>query len=281
MPEYTSRVIRRLTLILLAVCATSASAQTIRPLATDRPTRTDTPYTVPHGWLQFEADFVTHGEFTDDSLTVTGTGVVPFNVKYGVTRRLDLEFVFVPWLRTRTDVAGLVETDDGTGPAGLRGKFNLIGNNITGAAVAVLPYAFIPTRGDNVFDSVTWGVNTPVSLAVGSSQTLSSMLGVSRVNNDEWWFTGAFCLSSALFGNLSGFLETYVSRAGFSKDADEDVTIDAGLVYLAARDWQFDAGVYYGASELTEDWRVFVGLSGRLRLVDWSGNRPPMEPDQR
>jgi len=267
--------------ILLAACATGASAQTIRPLATDRPTRTDSPYTVPHGWLQVEANIVSRGEFSDDSTTVTGTSVFPFNLKYGFTRRFDLEFVFAPWVQARTEVAGLVETDHGTGEAGLRGKFNLIGNNITGAAVAVLPFAFVPTRGDNVFDSVTWGVNTPVSLAVGEKQTLSSMLGVSRVRNDDWWFTGSFSLSSTLFGNLSGFLETYVSRAGFDKDALEDVTIDAGLVYLAARDWQVDAGVYYGASDLTEDWRVFVGLSGRFRLVDWSGNRPPMEPDQR
>ena len=253
-------------LVLGLLTARVAAAQAVRPLSTDRPDRTESPYSVPKGWLQFESDVVSHGQFDSGDETLTSTSIAPFNLKYGVTRRLDLQFVFSPWVHLHAKAPGFDETDDGAGQAGLRAKINLAGNDRGGGAAALLPFVFVPTRGDAVFDHPSWGILTPVSVAVGEDAALSSMLGAVRVDNDEWWVIGSVSLGTAIAGNLAGFLETYVARAGFDSDALDDVTVDAGLTYAPDPDWQLDTGVYYGVTDTTEHWRVFAGVSGRFSL---------------
>jgi len=50
------------TSLLATLCALDVEAQTtVRPLSTDRPDRTESPYSVPKGWLQIESDLVSHG----------------------------------------------------------------------------------------------------------------------------------------------------------------------------------------------------------------------------
>jgi hypothetical protein len=242
----------------------STAPSIIRPLATDRPDRTESPYTVPKGWLQIESDLVSRGHLESGDETIDATNVMSFNMKYGVTPRLDLQFVFSPWVRVRAQAPGLDDTDDGTGQAGLRAKINLVGNDSGEGAVALLPFVFIPTRGNAILDAATWGIVTPVSLAVSERAALSSMLGATRVNNDEWWFTASASLGTEIAGSLAGFLETYAASAGFSDGALNDVTVDAGLTFAPWDNWQLDSGAYLGVTDSTERWRVFVGASARF-----------------
>jgi hypothetical protein len=251
-------------ILLLLVCAHPASAQTIRPLSTDRPDRTESPYSVPKGWLQVESDLVTHGEFKSDEVTLTGTSIASLNVKYGITPRFDMQFLFTPWVRLHEESPETDETDEGTGQAGVRAKFNLVGNDGGYAAAALLPFVLIPTRGDPILDAATWGMLAPVAIDLGDDRAMSSMLGAMRVENDAWWVIGSLSFSTPIAGAFATFLEVYVATEGFEDDALEDVTGDFGLTYAPSDDWQFDAGVYYGLTDPTEDWRVFAGASARF-----------------
>ena len=254
--------------VILAVGADAALAQPeLRPLSTDRPDRTESPFSVPKGWFQFEADVVSHGELVNDEETLTGTSIASFNIKYGVTQRVDLQFVFSPWVRLRYQAPGMNDTDDGTGQAGVRAKINLAGNDGGDAAAALLPFVTLPTRGDPILDAATYGIVTPVALDLGNDRGMSSMIGAMRVENEEWWVIGSVSFATPVAGDLSGFLEVYVAREGFESDAAEDVTGDVGLTFAPSPDWQFDAGVYYGLTGPTEDWRVFAGASARFPLA--------------
>jgi len=266
---------RALTLAAVAVvlCAASiARAQTLlspptlRSFSTDRPDRTESPYTVPAGWLQLESDIVSRGRLESGDQTVTSTSVASFNLKYGITPRFDMQFVFSPWIQTRTESPGVNNTSDETGQAGLRVKYNLFGNASEGSAAGLLPFVLIPTRGDPVFSAATWGLLVPVTMGVTENVSLGSMLGATRVDNDEWWVIGSASLGISLTEKLGGFLETYVARAGFESDALDDVTVDAGVTFLPRDNWQLDTGVYYGLTDDTEHWRVFVGASTRFSL---------------
>lgn len=251
-----------------AVLATAppALAQTVvRPLSTDRPDRTESPYTVPHGWFQIESDIASRGRINGVDERVTSTSLLTLNMKYGVTRRMDLQMVFSPWVRIEEEVAGSVTSSrTDTGPLGLRAKFNIVGNDVAGPAFALLPYVFVPTHGDAVFDDVTFGIVTPVSIPVGENGALSAMAGVSRIDNEDTWVLASVSLGSALFGGCAGFIELYSSRNSFDTTAIDDATIDAGLTYALGENWQLDTGVYRGLVDETEDWRVFFGASGRF-----------------
>jgi hypothetical protein len=242
-----------------------AASSSERPLSTDRPDRTESAYTVPSGWVQVESDVVSWGRIDGDDERVTSTSLCTFNAKYGVTRRVDLQFVFSPWQDVETERTGLPdESDRGTGHAGLRVKFNLAGNDGDGYALALLPFATAPTRGDAILDFVTWGLLAPLSIPVGDESAVSVMAGVTRVDNEDTWASLSGSFGTAIAGDFAGFVELYLSRNSFESDAVDDATIDAGITYAPGDNWQLDAGVYRGLATETEDWRVFVGASARF-----------------
>lgn len=252
---------------MLSLLPTLTHAQ-VRPLSTDRPDRTESAYTVPRGWIQIESDVASRGRIDGDLERVTSTSVFTINAKVGVTQRIDVQVLFSPWLRVEEEIPGnnSVFSETGTGPAGLRVKFNVFGNDSEGAAFALLPFAFVPTRGDSIFDHVTWGMVTPLSIPLGDNAAFSAMLGYTRIDNEDSWVTASASLGSAIAGDFAGFVELYVSRNSFDNDAIDDATIDAGITYAPSENWQFDTGIYRGLASETEDWRVFLGASARFPL---------------
>jgi hypothetical protein len=234
-------------------------------LSTDRPDRTESPFTVPHGWFQVESDLASWGRIDGVDERVTSASLFTLNMKYGLTRRIDLQVVFSPWVDVEEEVAGsVIFNETNTGPLGLRAKINLAGNDTGGPAFALLPYVFVPTHGDAVFHRITYGIVTPLSLPLGDAAAFSAMVGVTRIDNEDTWALASMSLGTALFGNLAGFIELYTSRNSFETNAIDDATIDAGITYALGENWQLDTGIYRGLVDETEDWRVFLGASGRF-----------------
>ena len=65
-----------------------------RDLSTDRPDRTESPFSVPRGHWQIELEVINYVEFAFPEQGVDGEEIalVPFNLKYGVHRRADLRW---------------------------------------------------------------------------------------------------------------------------------------------------------------------------------------------
>ncbi len=239
-----------------------------RPMSTDRPDRTESPYSVPKGWLQVESDVLTQGQF--NVLRRDHHRHVPDGLQRQVRHRATTSTSSSCSRRgcsVRTEQTGLPDDESsGTGPAGLRLKYNLAGNDFSGSAMALLPFAYVPTRGDAIFDAITWGLVAPVSIDLGGDRAMSAMAGAMRLNNEETWVIGSVSLGTPIAGDFAGFVEIYVARAGFDDGALDDTTFDVGVTFAPDPDWQFDTGVYYGITNTTEDWRVFVGASARFDL---------------
>ena len=239
-------------------------AQTVRPLSTDRPDRTESPYSVPAEHFQLEMDLVTFGRFENDDITVDGLGVVPFNLKYGFTHDVDVQLVFTPYLRTAsTPAGGTEEIDDGTGPLGVRFKINLTGNDSDGVAAALLPYIFTPTRGIEKLDNTLYGVVIPVTFPLAGDRAIGAMAGVEQLGEDETFGIASVTFSTPIVDGWGGFVELFSVVGGFDDEDGQVVTLDAGVVFAPQDDWALDAGVYYGVTSDAENWRVFVGASAR------------------
>lgn len=242
----------------------AARAQSTRPLSTDRPDRTESPYSVPAGLFQLEMDLVTFGRFEGDGVSIDGLGVAPINLKYGITGDIDAQFLFAPYVRTSTTVGnGAEDTDDGTGPIGLRCKINLAGNDDGATAVALLPYFLVPTRGEEKLDQTLYGLLVPVTFPLAGDRALGAMIGVEQLGDRETFGVASITISTPIAGAWGGFVELFATADGVEEADSRIVTLDAGLVFAPRDDWALDAGVYYGVTSDAEDWRVFVGASAR------------------
>src|SRR5688572_30011950 len=57
----------------------------LRDLSTDRPDKTESPYTVDAGRIQIETDLVAYTHDRQDGITTRAFDVLPFNLKIGLT----------------------------------------------------------------------------------------------------------------------------------------------------------------------------------------------------
>jgi hypothetical protein len=79
----------------------------LREMATDRPDKTESPFTVDAGHFQVEMDLVnyTHDRGTSGGgdTRVTSYAVAPVNVKVGLLNNLDLQLVLETWNWVKTE----------------------------------------------------------------------------------------------------------------------------------------------------------------------------------
>jgi hypothetical protein len=249
-----------LTVLMTAAPAVSG-AQTGRPMVTDRPTRTDSPYSVEVEHFQIEMDGLTYGHFKNDDIEIDDFSVAAMNLKYGFTEKVDVQFLITPYISIKTTTDGAEETDNGFGPVGMRFKINLAGNDGEGTAVAVLPYFLAPTRGMSKLDNTLYGVTVPVAFPLAGGRSIGAAAGAQGVGNKDTFGFASAVFSTPIAYGWSGFLELYGIANGF-KDADSQVvTLNAGAVLVPGPNWSLDAGVYYGITSDAENWRVFMGAS--------------------
>jgi hypothetical protein len=226
-----------------------------RPLITDRPDLTESPYTVDAGHVQIESDLIvaTWREGRVDSVDL-----MPSNMKIGLTSSTDLQLL-VPAL-------GVVFGADGTaspaaGDIGVRLKWNAFTSDGGEFAIGVMPWAFV--GGTDLRPG--GGVIVPVSVALPGETSLGAMVVVNSVpvGKDAYDIEGAGSLTvgHAILGDLAGYLETFASGRPLSGEGE--LLASAGLTYLLGDSIQFDAG--FRLPVLTGDPRVetFLGVSAR------------------
>lgn len=110
---------------LLTLAAVPAAAQEVRPLATDRPDRTESPYAVPAGRWQVELDLASFTRDRADGVRNETLSLAPFNLKRGIARDTDLQLIVAPYVRQRADG----RTVDGIGDLTVRLKQNLVSDD--------------------------------------------------------------------------------------------------------------------------------------------------------
>jgi len=241
----------------------------MRPLSTDRPDATESPYTVDAGHLQLEADVVAYLRDVgrDDGAHLRGWAFPITNLKLGLTNGIDAQLVVETFRWEENTDAGSEATVDGFGDLVLRGKFNLWGNDEGPTAFALLPFVKFPTAGEGLGnDHVEWGIALPLAVGLPRGFGLGAQLVVEALRNDgdTGYHAGlgaSATVNHVLVGNLSGFVE--IAAAG-PADGEWEVTFDAGLTYGIGEDVQLDVGAFVGLNRAASDLVLFAGISWRF-----------------
>ena len=251
----------------LPVLADDAAPQP-RELSTDRPDKTESPFTVPAGRWQVEADaFIfrldEHG--TDAAIAhTTAWSAAAVNLKLGITERLDLQFILPAWSEQEQKFTdGHRERARGWSDLTIRAKSNLFGNDRGALALALMPFLSLPTAG-GTFGShgVEGGLIVPFAAKLGGGWDLGAMIeGDFRREDRRATFAGiaSVTLSHDITERLSGYVEWWNewTLPGWAS------TFDAGLTFRLTPNVQLDAGANFGLTRSADDLVVFTGLSVR------------------
>jgi hypothetical protein len=241
----------------------------LRDLATDRPDKTESPYTVDAGRFQVEMDLVAYTRDKPDGITTHTLDVVPFNVKVGLTNRSDLQIGYDTFSRVRTKAAGLNERDRGSGDVVVRLKHNIWGNDGGATALAVMPFVKLPVGTlSDLNDDVEGGVIVPFAIDLGGGFGLGMMTEVDILRRENGGGYAPVFVNSAALGfelteRIGLFAEVFVERSA-EHGVETVVTLGGGVTYAATENLQLDTAVNFGATDAADDLNILVGLSQRF-----------------
>ena len=244
----------------------------LRELSTDRPDKTESPYTVDAGHFQLEMDFANFTAAEVGGVRTRAWNVAPINLKVGLLNQVDLQFLFDGYQQMRThDRTKRPETmrRSGVGDFTTRLKINLWGDDGGATAFALLPFVKFPTNTDGLGNNaVEGGALFPLALKLPGEWSLGTEAGFGVLRNAEGTgrhgeFIQSITVGHALAGKLSGYAE-FFSSMSTERHARWIATIDAGVTYLVTENIQLDAGCNFGVTPAADAVNPFIGLSIRL-----------------
>jgi hypothetical protein len=242
-----------------------------RPYNTDRPSKTDSPFTIDAGVFQVESD-VWNWTLDEENHVRTRTWILSnTNFKLGLTNWMDLQVFPQFYVNTRISGSGFGKpvTNDGFGDTTVRLKINLLGNDGGKLVIGFLSSLKIPTNTDDTGNHV-WepAFNLPVnySLPWGFTffgQTRIDILDQPRSSNMRVQWQNPFGLSRTIVGNLNGYVEFY-SAVSTGHDQQWAGTLDTGLIYQVTPNFSIDINSFFGLTDNAPDYNVFSGFGYRF-----------------
>jgi hypothetical protein len=252
----------------------------MRDLKTDRPSQTQTPYTVDAGHFQVEAGIVkyTYDTYEEDGTKLRGhsLNIPPINFKAGLTKNTDIQFVVDNYVKQTASVksADISETQEGFGDITIRLKQNLWGNDGGKTAFALMPYIKTPTNTNDLGnDDAEWGLIAPLAIDLGNGYGLGLMSQLGYVKDDDGdegekdngyhpVFVNTATLGVKWTESLGSYYEVFTEKGTGTGDR-LIVTLDTGLTYALNDNVQLDTGVNIGVTDAAADLEPFAGITCR------------------
>ena len=242
-----------------------------RPYNTDRPSKTDSPFTIDAGVFQIESD-VWNWTLDYEKGVRTRTWIVGnTNFKLGLTNWMDLQVFPQFYVNTRTSGPSLGKAveHDGFGDTTVRLKINLLGNDGGKLVIGFLSSLKIPTNtgdtGNHVWEP---GFEVPVNYSLPwgftlFAQTRIDILDQPRSNEMRVQWQNPIGLSRTIVGNLSGYIEFY-DAVSTGRNQPWVGTFDTGLIYQVTPNCSIDVNSFFGLTDSAADYNMFTGFGYRF-----------------
>jgi len=249
---------RPLKSLAFAAAIPSICSAELRPLSTDRPDTTESPYTVDAGHFQFEmeiAAWTRDGREREFSLG-------ELNSKVGLDASTDLQLVLPSYAHVRGG-------DEGFGDIQIRLKRNIWGNDEGSTALAVMPFIKLPTANDDLGNGeFEGGLILPFSFDGPADWACAVMAELDLEADEDGSGHHLATVTSAttshgLNENTGIFLEL-VSVLSAESGADWEAYFNTGMTWAATPAWQLDGGLRIGLTGASADLTPFLGVSTKF-----------------
>lgn len=255
-------------------------AAAMRPMSTERPSKTDSPYSLDAGHVQIETNlmgYMRNDDCRQDTCIRTRQYEIGGfnNVRIGLLDDMDLQIVNDLYLNkedTLTDVSPPIKTrqnNRGFGDTQVRLKYNLFGNHPTDKySLALLPYIKLATHSANLGNQkIEWGIGVPFNINLNSNWSLGGMTVLNAINDEQhrgydFAYANALVLGKSLSTQLRTYIELYSYKARQPGERFKN-TMDVGLIYTVNSNCSVDANIQKGISDAADDIKLFVGVAYR------------------
>ncbi len=247
----------------------------MREFQTDRPDKTETPYTLDAGHFAIETSIASytynHVKAPDPTRPAHQILIGDNNLKVGLLNNMDLQFLFQSFIWERTKIAeNRKQTDWGFGDTEVRLKVNLWGNDSGKTAMAIMPWVGIPTNQlDSSNPRVTGGTILPLAVEGPWGWKIGIMTEFDAVNNSSGdryhfeWVNSIALHHDLIEEKLDAYVE-FFSNNSYEPGTPWTATVDFGLIYEVDKNLFLDCGVNVGVTGAADKLNPFIGLSKRF-----------------
>ena len=235
----------------------------VEKIDTDRPDQTESPYTVPKKWIQFEMGFGREKDKPDADFKTIFSQYPTLLTKYGLGKRLELRLI--------TEFAGLKEeTQNGTSrhsglhSVQLGGKVNLFNEKGLRPRTSLIAHYDLARLRKWYRDSVD-GFNFRFTM----QNSISKTVGLGYNIGMEWDRFGsppAFIYTVAPGFNISDKWYAYIEMFGSVwKNESPEHSIDGGIAYYITDNFKVDISAGLGINKKAPDNYFAIGGSFRFK----------------
>jgi hypothetical protein len=245
----------------------------MRAFSTDRPTKSNVPYTVDAGHFQYEGDIFIYSRDNTSTPDTSFTSWVIGNptFKLGLLNNVDFEVNFSAYnnIQTMTRSTGVATGVGGFGDTFTRFKWNLFGNEGGGPAFALIPYAKWPTAPQGIGNRfVEGGLIAPLAVPLpgGFTTILMGEMDILKNPNDAGHhvnFPALINLNRQIVPNLTGYAEIYANWST-SPDVRDIYTLDFALAWTPKPNFQLDIGINIGLVSAAIPYQIYMGIAQRF-----------------
>jgi hypothetical protein len=241
-----------------------------RAYNTDRPSKTDSPFTIDAGVFQIESDVANWTLDEENHVRVRTWIIGNTNFKVGLTNWMDVQVFPQLYMNTRTSGSGFGKPieHDGFGDTTVRLKINFLGNDGGKLVIGFVSSLKIPTNtgdtGNHVWEP---GFGLPVNYSLPWGFTL---FGQTRIDIPDQpgsdmrvQLQNPIGLSRTIIGNLSGYIEFY-DAVSTGHNQPWVGTLDTGLIYQMTPNFSVDVNSFFGLTRSAPDYNVFTGFGYRF-----------------
>lgn len=247
-----------LTLLLASV---TVFCQSTEKIETDRPDQTESPFTVPHNWVQIEAGLVRES-FSNKTSSWTTPSVL---WKYGFSKKTELriitEYNTVRFGNRFTDTTGFQ-------PLQIGFKLNLFEEKGILPKTSFIAHTGFNKLGSRFFRNLSF---LAPNFRFTMQHSLSNNIGLGYNLGAEWEDTNnppVWIYTFAPGFNLNEKWYAYIEAFGFiQKGEAAQHNIDGGLAYYINNDCKIDLSGGPGLSRESSKWYINVGGSFRFSLL--------------
>ena len=245
----------------------------MRAFSTDRPTKSNVPYTVDAGHFQYEGDIFiySHNNTSTPDTSFTSWVIGNPTFKLGLLNNVDFEVNFSAYnnIQTMTRSTGVATGVGGFGDTFTRFKWNLFGNEGGGPAFALIPYAKWPTAPQGIGNRfVEGGLIAPLAVPLpgGFTTILMGEMDILKNPNDAGHhvnFPALINLNRQIVPNLTGYAEIYANWST-SPDVRDIYTLDFALAWTPKPNFQLDIGINIGLVSAAIPYQIYMGIAQRF-----------------
>ncbi len=247
-----------------------------RSYNTDRPSVTDSPFSIDAGAFQMETDAV---NFTLDRNNVSRADVkvrtILFgqtNFKIGLNNWSDLQIFPQGYVEKRFSGrdAGGMRDRSGFGDTTIRLKLNLVGNDGGNFVLGLVGSVKIPTStnglGNHKFEpglSVPFNYNLPAGFVLFGQTRIDLLKREDADGLRAQWSNPIGMFFPAILGKIVPYTEFYnavSARRGYPWVGRAGV----GVIYNVSANFSIDVNSYFGLTRSADDLNVFAGFGYRF-----------------